>query len=204
MGPVIELGCGVGGLARMLKPHVSSYLGVDSSFASVALGRHLALGAPHPRPIRIPGDLLAGAVSREVAIAPARGWDGSIDLVVADLEALPVGEGRFDIALALNTIDMLAEPEVLPRYQHALLAEDGVAIQSCPYIWHESVARALRERIPPAVSDSAGAVEWLYEQSGFEIGQSIPHLPWLFFKHLRQLEIYSVHLFIGHKRARKR
>lgn len=194
-GDAIELGCGVGGLYRRIRPHATSYLGVDSSFASIALGRHLALGVPYSRELRVPRDLLQGSVSNPVKVAGAPSMDGQADLIVGDLENLPVERGSWDLALALNAIDMLPEPAVLPRTQHELLREGGVAIQSCPYIWHEVVARELRGMLPADIRESARAVEWLYEQAGFRIDERIEQLPWLFFKHVRQLEIYSVHLF---------
>lgn len=193
---VIELGCGVGGLSRAV---LGRYLGVDSSFASIALGRRLALGAPYARPIRIPNDLFTGALAREIQLPPAPAPDGRIELVVGDLGAPPAERGAFDAAVALNAIDMLPEPADLPRAQAELLRKGGVAIQSCPYIWHAEVARELRERVPAGVADSASAVEWLYAQAGLQIGERVEHLPWLFLKHSRQLEIYSVHLFQARK-----
>jgi SAM-dependent methyltransferase len=196
---VIELGCGVGGLAWRLKKQASAYLGVDSSFASVALARHLALGAPYDGDLRIPEDLLQGPVSRKIRrparIEPLR--DGRADFVVGDLEAAPVARGEWDLSIALNAIDMLEEPSALPALQRELSAPSGRAIQSCPYIWHELVARKLRARLPKSVRDSASAAEWLYEREGFKVLAREEHVPWLFFKHLRQLELYSVHLFIA-------
>jgi len=192
---VIELGCGVGGLASVIKNQFKSYLGVDSSFGSIALGRHLTLGASFRGKIRIPNDLLQGPVSLLPKIKPASGFDGRIDFVVGDLENLPVQKKAWDLSVALNAIDMLHEPSLLPALQHELLKKDGVAIQSCPYIWHESVAKQLRKEIPKDIKDSASAVEWLYQREGFKIHEKVDHLPWLFFKHVRQLEIYSVHLF---------
>jgi SAM-dependent methyltransferase len=198
-GSTLELGCGVGGLSRVLAGHTEDYLGVDSSFASVALARHLALGTPYPGKLRIPGDLLQGGVSREVTFGPPT-EKSSGDFVVADLsERAPLAPG-WDLTIALNTIDMLREPESLPRIQRDLLRDGGWAIQSCPYIWHESVARELRERLPADLrGDSRRAVEWMYGEAGFKIEKTVDHLPWLFFKHLRQLEIYSVHLFAAQK-----
>ncbi len=195
----IEVGCGVGGLARMLQGRVRSYLGVDSSFASVRLARRLNLGIPDPNGIRIPADLLQGPVSRPIQVPIASGFDGSIDFVVGEIESVPVSRCEFDLSLALNAIDMLPEPEILSRLQNELLKPGGWAIQSCPYIWHPGVAQDLRDKVPESIKDSAAAAEWLYAQAGFTIEEKIDHLPWLFFKHLRQLEIYSVHLF----RARK-
>ena len=196
----VELGCGVGGLSARLKPCLSSYLGVDSSFASIALARHLALGTPYSRALRIPEDLLHGPVAREIRIPVPASFDGSVDFVVGDLVSPPLQAGVWDFAIALNTIDMLDEPAGLPAMQNDLLVEGGFAIQSCPYIWHEKVASALRKRLPASVRDSASAVEWLYEKAGFEIEERSENVPWLFFKHVRQLEVYSVHAFAAKKR----
>lgn len=195
----VELGCGVGGLYSVLKSRVGFYLGVDSSFASIALARHLALGAAYPRKIRVPEDLLQGAVSREVKIAPAGSLDGHADFVVGELDLPPLPDGAFDISIALNAIDMLEEPSVLPALQAKVTREGGVAIQSCPYIWHPEVSRKLRARLPREVATSARAVEWLYEKAGLKIQTREEHVPWLFFKHVRQLEIYDVHVFAARK-----
>lgn len=196
---MIELGCGVGGLFVALKASLKSYLGLDSSFASVVLARHFALGAPLDKKCLIPNDLLFGAVSREVKIATPSTMPANADFVVCDLADPPVKEKQWQLTAALNVIDMLPEPAALPRLQHALLLPKGVAIQSCPYIWHPEVAASLREVLPKNIKDSAKAVEWLYEKNGFKIGRSEEHVPWLFFKNQRQLELYSVHLFSGLK-----
>ncbi|MBC7692944.1 MAG: class I SAM-dependent methyltransferase [Methylotenera sp.] len=196
---VVELGCGVGGLYGELKTELSSYLGVDSSFASIALGRHLALGVPYSGKILIPEDLLQGPVTRELTGLAATSLDGTADFVVGDLEAPPVEAGQSDLVLALNAIDMLEDPSVLPQIQNLLLRKGGTAIQSCPYIWHEAVASQLRKILPREIRDSAAAAEWLSEKAGLKVMKRVNHLPWLFFKHVRQLEIYSVHLFAATK-----
>jgi SAM-dependent methyltransferase len=196
---VIELGCGVGGLALELKDSIRSYLGVDSSFASIALARHIALGVPYRGKIQIPGDLLQGPVSRKIDLPIARSYQGNIDFVVGDIESPPLQSEQWDLAIALNAIDMLDTPSQLPELKLKLLKKNGRAIQSCPYVWHETVARKLRGKLPREIQDSAQAVEYLYQQAGFKIERSMPHLPWLFFKHLRQIEIYSVHLFQAKK-----
>ncbi|OFZ54065.1 MAG: hypothetical protein A2428_00810 [Bdellovibrionales bacterium RIFOXYC1_FULL_54_43] len=198
-GALVELGCGVGGLYPVLKPFLSYYLGVDSSFSSIMLARHFALGMPYAGSIGIPEDLLHGPVSREINLAPATPAGGQADFVAGDLDALPVKSGEWDVSIALNTIDMLERPSALPEIQRDLLADGAIAIQSCPYIWHEAAASQIREVLPSRISDSASAVEWLYEQAGFAMEERFHHVPWLFFKHVRQLEIYSVHMFLARK-----
>lgn len=196
---ILELGCGVGGLAQRLKKRSAFYLGVDSSFASIALARHLALGAPYEGELRIPEDLLMGPVSRRLGGKPGGKAikDGRADFVVGELEATPVVRGAWDLSIVMNAIDMLEKPSRLPELQRELASAQGRVIQSCPYIWHEGVVSKLRKTLPKSIQDSASAAEWLYERAGFKIVSSEDHVPWLFFKHLRQLEIYSVHLFFA-------
>ena len=198
-GDAVELGCGVGGLYPLLRPLLNSYLGVDSSFAGIALARHLALGMPYRGTIRIPEDLLNGPVSRKIKMPIPKAWDGQADFIVGDFEGSAVKTAHWDLAIALNTIDMMDEPFQLAQLQYDLLKKGGVCIQSCPYIWFEGVARKLRAELPKEIRDSARAVEWLYEKAGFKLEMRKDELTWLFFKHVRQMEIYSVHLFAARK-----
>jgi SAM-dependent methyltransferase/uncharacterized protein YbaR (Trm112 family) len=200
---VLELGCGVGGLEPRLRSKTKSYLGADSSFASIAIARHLALGCAYRGRIRFPEDLLQGPVSREISIATPTMPATSSDFIVTDIEGAALASGAWNLSIALNAIDMLEEPEVLPQLQSRLVGDGGKVIQSGPYIWHEMVARELRARLPKQVRDSAQAVEWLYEQAGLKVEWREEQIPWLFFKHLRQIELYSVHLFLAEKIGRK-
>lgn len=191
---VIELGCGVGGLASRLP--VSEYLGVDSSFASVALARFLYLGEGKDRKTqRLPSDLWLGPLAREFDLGALRKRlkkPEQIDFVVGDLEHPPVVHSFYDGSVVLNAIDMLREPAQLPAIQKSLIREGGFVIQCAPYIWHDSVISGLRSKMK-GVKDSAEAVESLYIKEGFTIESRANHIPWLFFKHLRQVELYSVH-----------
>lgn len=198
---LVELGCGVGGLYAALEKNLELYLGLDSSFASIALARHCALGAQiAKKSLRVPYDLLQGPVSREIKIRPPRAAKKpKAEFVVCDLSAPPLKPGMWTMTAALNVIDMLPEPAALPALQRELLVDGGTAIQSCPYIWHPEVAANLRTSLPKGIRDSAKAVEHLYEKAGFRIDASKLHVPWLFFKNARQLEIYSVHLFLTSK-----
>jgi len=216
---VLELGSSVGGLAQRL-PELESYLGVDASFASVALARHLALGASYPKTIRIPGDLIQGAVSITPRL-PDPAWRGrsGADFILGDLRELSLVSGFFDGTVALGLIDMLEEPVTLVRLQHEILSalpsgpsgpsrsSPGWAVQASPYIWHEPVARALREGaqrqgLELSTLSSAQAIQALYREGGFDLDESLEALTWVFFKHRRQIELYAVHWSVhwsGHK-----
>lgn len=200
---VIELGCGVGGIAQVLRKTALSYIGVDSSFASMAFARHIYLNTPYALSIQIPQDLYLGAQTGKFILPGQPRKCKNVDFIVAELQNLPVAKGQFDLAIALNAIDMLEDPTQLPRLQNELLKENGLAIQSCPYIWQEFVAKGLREIMPKRIKSSSAAVEFLYAQTGFEVIKKIEHLPWLFLKHYRQIELYSVHLFAARKLGKR-
>jgi hypothetical protein len=197
---MVELGSSVGGLAQRVAGRVEGYLGADTSFASVALARHLALGTPYPRKIRFPGDLIDGPVSLEASL-PAPAWRGSdrADVILLDVQEHGIRPGQFDLSVALGLIDMLEDPSVLVSRQHEVLTAGGHAIEASPLIWHAPVASALRARFGPGLS-SADVVQALYRDGGFVAGEGLEGVPWVFFKHLRQAELYSVHWSV-HRRA---
>lgn len=196
---VVELACGSGGLARALAKTTDSYLGVDFAFVSIALARHMNLGAPYRLPLRIPRDLYEGPLTGRAA--RPKPLKGNVDFVVGEIQNLPLAEAQFSLAIALNVIDMIPDPGALPRLQASLLQPNGVAIQSSPYIWHEGVASFLRSTLPKKIKTSAEAVEFLYERAGLKIFRTLEHVPWLFLKHFRQIEMYSVHLFAARKES---
>jgi SAM-dependent methyltransferase len=168
----------------------------------------LALGASYPKTIRIPGDLIQGAVSITPHL-PDPAWQGrsGADFILGDLRELALVSGFFDGTVALGLIDMLEDPEVLVRLQHQILPPNGWAVQASPYIWHEPVARSLREGAKHQGLDlgslsSAQAIQALYREGGFDLDESLEALTWVFFKHRRQIELYSVHWSVhwsGHK-----
>src|SRR5207302_1510206 len=109
---------------------LGAYLGVDSAFASIALARHLSLGAALEGPVLLPEDLLHGPVSRTYPLRVRRApLDGSVDYVVGDVLHPPLKTGLWDVAASLNMIDMLDEPARLPELQRKLLRPGGLAIQ---------------------------------------------------------------------------
>lgn len=195
---LVELGSSVGGLAQRL-PTLERYLGIDASFASVALARHLALGASYPRPVRVPGDLLHGPVSLSAEM-PSPAWlsRGEADFILGDIRELSLVPRTFDGVVALGLIDMLEEPQTLVHLQREILRNGGWAVQASPYIWHEPVARDLRARVSQQELSSSQAIQALYREGGFDLDESLEALTWVFFKHLRQIELYSVH-WQGHR-----
>jgi SAM-dependent methyltransferase/uncharacterized protein YbaR (Trm112 family) len=204
---VVELGCGLGGLAARLTVPGIQYLGVDSSFASVAWAQHLYLGRDKNRWVtKVPKDLLAGPQTAEVV---ANGYFQNqaaavhADFVVGDLERPPIVDHSFDAVAVLNAIDMLEHPELLPVTMKKLVTQKGFAFHSAPYVWHEKVAKRIRKN-PPKTSEklltpdsSSRWVDAWFEQCGLRLKRSEANLNWLFLKHSRQLEIYSAHTILA-------
>ena len=218
LGRVIELGCGVGGLGKIfaetsVESNMKNYLGIDSSFTSIRWARRVAFEGV--KSLRVPFDLMHAQLGREVAgvkaWAPKGTEAGAVptcDFIVGDLALPPVEDGAFDSAVAMNAIDMLNDPTVLPSVQHRLLKKGGVAIQSDPYIWNERAAKKLRAATGGAVGAGGGgaadlassaAVVKLYQACGFTVEAEQDRIPWLFFKNARQIELYSVHLLFARK-----
>jgi SAM-dependent methyltransferase len=193
---LIELGCGTGGLLPALRKNLSRYLGLDQSFASLVLARHLALGANLPHGISIPYDLLDGPTSKKITPA-SQSLDFEADFVVCDLNNPPVRPEKWDLSAALNVIDMLPEPESLPQLQSHLLKVGGTAIQSSPYIWHPHVANELKTKTEANTSEDA--IRSLYTEHHFLIEKELMHVPWVFYKNYRQIELYSTHLLFAKK-----
>lgn len=197
---ILELGCGVGGLVRQIKDHSAFYLGVDSSFLSLVLARHLNLGMPCPFELKLPFDLLLGSLSEPFKFDSQTLKNA--DFIMGNIEEVQVKGGFWDNVIALNAIDMLDAPETLPELQYYLLKNKGVAIQTSPYVWHEKVSLHLKELFKEhdlPFKSSHEAVRIMYETIGFKTLEEKKHIQWLFFKHLRQLEIYSVHALMVEK-----
>jgi SAM-dependent methyltransferase len=198
-GDVIELGCGSGGVLPALPGNVRFYLGIDSSFASIRMAREFGLGRVPQAEFLIPDDLLNGTLSRSISVNLRSIAPQSADYIVADALNPPVIQGSWDYALTLNMIDMVDDPRDFVGVQFSLLRDKGVAIQTGPYIWSRSVAQQVKEGLSVQTDESARAVEQLYQERGFTLLETKDQIPWLFYKHLRQLEIYLVHFIAAQK-----
>jgi hypothetical protein len=95
--------------------------------------------------------------------------------------------------LASSWGDVLDTEPVLREFRKS----GGTVIHSCPYQWSLDLLPDLRSKLPSQSYTSAQATEWLYRQCGFQVRESLQHLPWLFFEHERRLDLYSAHMLIA-------
>lgn len=208
---VVELGCGLGGLFARLGHNKNKlrYVGVDSSFASLAWAKHMHSEVSIDRKqFKVPRDLLLGPLTQNMspdASLISKSQPQQADWIAASIETVPLRPGSFQAAVMLNAIDMLEAPQEVPESLGGLIEPKGWVVHGAPYVWHERIVKKIRKQKhylaekKLTVSDSAELIESWFEQEGFRLLESEQHLPWLFLKHARQIEMYSTHLVMAQK-----
>ena len=198
-GSCLDLGCGVGGAVALSRRFCRFSLGVDKSFKRIFTARAINFHPGLDHSVKLQADLLdAAPITLKLPSLPHKP-ENRADFVVANIVRPPVASDSWDVALSLNVMDTLADPGVLPEVQARLLRSGGTVINSCPYVWSPQSLIRLRERLPQGMTKSTEAVEYLYSQNGFAVRQVIKHVPWLFLKHARQIELYSAHVIVADK-----
>lgn len=197
IGPVtslLDLGTNVGGLACAASAHVDRVIGVDLSLVATHWGRnHLRGGVAID--FEPPGDRLRAAPGARVVIPAPPEPKGVVELIVADVRSPPVEAAAWDTISSLNLIDLLDEPELLPRVQRALLRPGGHVLSASPYSLSETSAARLRRWAGESTS-AAVAVDRMYADAGFTVRARQEDVPWLFYKNPRQVELYAAHFSV--------
>lgn len=200
---ILDLGCSVGGALWFSRTRAKQCLGIDLSFSAIKLARQINLHLKPDVPLVVPGDRLNNPPF-VTALSPENLVDsGMVDFVVGDVNNLPVQKDMWEVIISANLIDMLSDPQRLPFIQWDLLTGTGQVVHACPYVWTDDGAAAIRNSVPKDTADSATAVEWIYKEAGFQIAKCEYDLPWLFFKHKRQVELYALHAFRALKETSK-
>lgn len=161
-GPILDLGCGNGSLARHLASHGHDVYGVDVS---------------------------AHDVSVAVALAPGRFH--VMDVETGELPT-PLRHMKFSTAISTEVVEHLYHPASLPRLARRVLAPDGELILSTPYHGYlKNLALALTGRMDShftALWDgghikffSRQTLTTLLESNEFEVidFKGAGRLPWL-------------------------
>lgn len=191
-GPVIDLGCGVGGTALALAERVpgAPVLGVELSF-------DLARTAVNV--------LRTGRLSylrrREGQIYQGRSFDvptpgaERVDVWVADAALLPLPTGCSGLAVSLNVLDSIHDPQMHLCECKRVLAPGGALLTASPYDWATRTTPATRWLGGVGAVDSGAALR--------ELLQADPHAltitgegegDWQVWLHDRSVMRYRCHL----------
>lgn len=134
-GPVLDLGCAVGGTSFHLAGALEGRL---------VLGMDLGFGL-----LRVAGEVLEtgeavydlrtnGLVYRRCRRPLTQGPAGPVDFWVGDASALPFAPGKFAMVCALNLLDCVHSPVTVLQQIDAALVPGGVCLLATPFDWAAS------------------------------------------------------------------
>jgi len=130
-GPMIDLGCSVGRTAfELAGKYARPVLGVDTNFSMLRLAQNILRNEPCTFPLR-----RIGLVYDQ--LTPKNNFRNShlVDFWACDALALPIPDGVFSFATALNVFDSVQSPHDLLVSIEKCLAPAGTAVLACPYDW---------------------------------------------------------------------
>ena len=193
----IDVGCSVGRMAHRVAPLFGFVYGVDLSFGAILAARRLVRGSPDAmKEYRV---LLEGGEWDEVAQALVVERRANVEFFVASATALPFAEGYADCLVAVNLLDVLAQPEKLFGEAARVLGYPGMFLMADPYCWRGPVAAKLLKNLPGETSDSLDRskaekfVELALRHYGFAIVCHEYFVPWLLRHHARHWEVFLCH-----------
>lgn len=88
--------------------------------------------------------------------------------VFGDVYNMPFGDGEFDAAISNAVLEHLEEPQQAINETYRVLKKDGVAMFSCPLIWH------LHEKPRDFFRFTEYGLKYMFEKAGFETLEIIP------------------------------
>jgi uncharacterized protein YbaR (Trm112 family) len=201
---VLELGAGVGAQALSMAALGASVVALDLEFGPLRLLSRLLLEGRVTAPRWRHGgtDFVPTAITLPAAVQPGR-----VLPLAADATDPPFRGGRLPLVTAYNLLDNVADPLLLLRQAHALLAPGGALTLCSPYDWSGRVtpiALRLGESIRADASAEPDAAQALRDLLtgrlpalapgvSMAIEHDAPGLPWLLQRHDR-----SWHLFLCH------
>jgi SAM-dependent methyltransferase len=197
-GPVIDVGCAVGGNTFALAARLQRLtLGIDLNFAMLRVAS-AALREGRLRYARRRVGLAFDAEERAVD-SPVREL---IDFWCCDAAVLPFAETTFAFAASINVIDCLASPHDALAELARVLRTGGTALIATPYDW--SAAATPVEQWLGGHSQRGphrGASEPMLRRILAEVGLTIvseePSIPWRLRLHDRSTMHYEVHVVVA-------
>jgi cyclopropane fatty-acyl-phospholipid synthase-like methyltransferase len=148
---VIELGCGTGGTAVLLAPHVARWVASDGSKEMIRCA--------------------------EVRLADERA-PSNVELRVATMGSAPAG-APYDVACAFNVLHLVDDLAEAVRFLRSVLVPGGLAISKTPCLREHGIAiRALLPvlrmvgRAPPVCVFDTSELEQAFVREGFRLEES--------------------------------
>lgn len=206
-GPLVDLGCSVGGTAFALAQHSGQLvLGVDLNLAML----RVASSALHRGVVQYPRKR-TGVVydRRRLAVHPAAAEQ--VDFWACDVAALPFSAQTFAGAAALNLLDCVRAPRDLLAEIARVLKSEGKAILTSPYDWSPGAtpieawlgghsqrgpARGASEPVLRALLTPFGHPAAL---GNLVLESEVTEVPWHVRLHDRSTVSYLVHLVIARR-----
>ncbi len=200
---VLELGAGVGAQAIGLAGHGARVVALEREFGPLRLLSTLLLEGRTSVPTWRHGgtDFVTTEVELPAGVDPT-----AVLPLAADATDPPFRGGTVALVCAYNLLDNVADPLLLLRQAHALLAPGGALVLSSPYDWSARVtpvamrlgasiragadlepdpARALRDLL-------TGKLPMLAPGLKLEIEHEA-ELPWVLQRHLRSWHVFQTH-----------
>ncbi len=193
-GPVLDVGCSVGGMTARLAAGGRLAVGVDISFESLVWARALLVGRPGPLnrgPVFTEGDNRI-----DLPLDPRQGT--RCEFVLAGGEALPFADGSFRVTASCNLIDVMEQPPELLDEKSRLLVPGGVLLLSTPFL---HTTRGVSRCFAPEGRKPVDVLRSLLDQRGFEVAAEEEDVPWVLYHYRRRLDFYQTFCLAARRRA---
>ncbi|OYX88165.1 MAG: hypothetical protein B7Y84_09430 [Azorhizobium sp. 32-67-21] len=185
-GPVLDIGCAVGGgvfgLCAMTDGPV---LGIDVNWPLLKIARSACDTGRVTFPFRQTGV----HYDRRSGVLPGENHHKA-DVWVADALALPFAAGTFGQVVSLNVLDCISDPVRMVAELARSLASGGGYLVSTPFDWASHATP-----VHLWIADTDGVVKVL-EQSGLKLLQ-IQEAEWKLRLHALSVMTYQVKIFTG-------
>jgi len=128
---IVDIGCGVGGFTYRLGKLSSWVLGLDYSLKAAHFARTVMISnsrASDPNPVS------TKEVRKAHAIALAQ-LSGEIEIIAGDITSFPLRANAFDVAVCLNVLEVVSQPELLIQAAAKSVKQDGIFLLTTCFYW---------------------------------------------------------------------
>ena len=184
---VLDIGCGLGRItAEIATLGVAYVIGLDQSpQMTEEAARILCMRDPIPINLNLVGGKTIGS-----HLALNYHLD-NVDFIVGDVEQLPIRGGVFDLALSLNLLDRVSDPQRAVLEIARILKPGGHLIVTHPYQWEEGPAKRKYWMADMSV---------LFDPNLWKREQEVDGIPFVMRGSSRRITIYFNHCLIFRRR----